>query len=74
MDKTIKRVTNLTEQQQETYRYWRSRPMSERFLAIWELSRDAYALKAAYDGTPAAPEGSTRRLIRRVLKPEAGES
>ncbi len=32
------RVTDLQEQQAETYRHWRSRPIIERFLAVWEAS------------------------------------
>ena len=42
MDKTVRKVTDLAEQQAETYRYWRSRPSAERFEATWELSRDLY--------------------------------
>jgi hypothetical protein len=43
MDKTIRRVTDLEEQQNETYRYWQSRPIGERLLAVCELSEAAYA-------------------------------
>jgi hypothetical protein len=52
MDKTIRRVTDLNEQRTETYRYWRSRPLAERFLAVWETTAEGYALKAAFTGTP----------------------
>lgn len=34
MDKTIRRVTDPEEQQMETYRYWQSRPVGERLVAV----------------------------------------
>jgi hypothetical protein len=42
MDKTIRKVTDRAEQRAETYRYWRSRPASERFEATYQLSVDFY--------------------------------
>jgi len=45
MDKTIRRVTDLEEQQAETYRYWASRPVAERMAAIDEVVRLAYYAK-----------------------------
>jgi len=36
MDKTIRRVTDLKEQQTETIRYWQSRPASDRLAAVCE--------------------------------------
>jgi hypothetical protein len=53
MDKTIRRVTDLEEQQMETYRYWQSRPVGERLLAVCELSEAAYAFAADFRGEPA---------------------
>ena len=38
MDKTIRRVTDLEEQDAETYRYWQTRPVGERLAAVCELS------------------------------------
>ena len=46
MDKTIRRVTDPEEQQMETYRYWQSRPVGERLIAVCELSEAAYAFAA----------------------------
>ena len=48
MDKTIRRVTDLEEQEMETYRYWQSRPVGERLVAVCELSESAYAFAADF--------------------------
>jgi hypothetical protein len=45
MDKTIRRVTDLTAQRQETYEYWRGRSTAERMNAITEIVQTVYALK-----------------------------
>lgn len=46
---TLRKVTAPEEQQQETYRYWASRPISERLDAIAELSQAAYSIKLDQD-------------------------
>jgi hypothetical protein len=53
MDKTIRRVTDPEQQDAETYRYWQSRPVGERLLAVCELSEAAYAFTANFKGAPA---------------------
>jgi hypothetical protein len=50
MDKTIRKVTDLEEQQAQTYRYWQSRPVAERLAAVCELSESAYAFKEGFKG------------------------
>ena len=45
MDKTIRRVTDLTAQRRDTYEYWRGRSAAERMNAIAEIVQTAYALK-----------------------------
>ena len=61
MDKTIRRVTDLEEQQAETYRYWQSRPVGERLKAVVELSEAAYAFVEAFRETaPDAAQGLQR--------------
>jgi len=45
MDKTIRKVTDLMEQQAETYRYWQSRSDSERMNATWEFTLEMYRMK-----------------------------
>jgi hypothetical protein len=53
MDRTIRRVTDLEEQEAETYRYWQSRPIGERLVAVCELSEAAYAFAFGLRGAPA---------------------
>lgn len=50
MEKVVSRVTDLEEQQAETYRYWQSRPLGERLLAVCELSEAAYAFAEDFNG------------------------
>jgi len=73
MDKTIRRLTDphgagRDEQLRETYRYWQSRSVGERLIAVCELSESAYAFAAAFKGEPAhvgeRPEGSPARVQR----------
>ena len=53
MDKTIRRVTDLAEQEAETYRYWQSQPVGDRLVAVCELSEAAYAFAANFKGARA---------------------
>ena len=48
MDKTIRRVTDLEEQQLETFRYWQGRSVAERLIAVCELSQAAYDFAASF--------------------------
>lgn len=52
MDKTIRRRSSHKEQKAEVYRYWRSRPHEERFLAVWDATASAYAFSHACKGLP----------------------
>ncbi len=45
VDKTIRRVTDLKAQREETYRYWQSRTSAERMEAVAEIVRGAYLAK-----------------------------
>jgi hypothetical protein len=61
MDKTIRKVTDLEEQQAETYRYWQSRSVAERLAAVCELSEAAYAFRESFKGAaPDADRGPQR--------------
>lgn len=53
MDKTIRRVTDREAQQRETWRYWQSRSLGERLIAVRELSESAYAFAGAFKGATA---------------------
>jgi hypothetical protein len=56
MDKTIRRVTDPIE-----LRYWQSRSVGERLVAVCELSEAAYSLKADFRGAAGHDdEGSER--------------
>jgi hypothetical protein len=64
VDKIIRKVTDLTEQQAETYRYWHSKSEAERFEATWELSRDLYRDFYKRKGPPMRAEESARVFRR----------
>jgi len=66
MDKTIRRITDLDEQQVETYRYWQSRPVGERLVAVCELSEAAYAFAADFRGEPAHDDEGLQGSASRV--------
>ncbi|MGB7267866.1 MAG: hypothetical protein WBC92_20275 [Terracidiphilus sp.] len=69
MDKTIRRVTDLEEQEAETYRYWQSQPVGARLVAVCELSEAAYAFAADFKGALADDahglQGSSPRIQRK---------
>jgi hypothetical protein len=59
--KTIQRFSSREEQRAEVYRYWQSRPIAERFMAVWDASLTAYALKGiTYDPTRRSEATLTR--------------
>lgn len=61
MDKIIHKFASHEEQKAEVYRYWRSRPAAERFLAVWEATAAAYAFKGVkYDPTRRSEAALTR--------------
>ena len=61
MDKTIRRFSSHEEQKAEIYRYWRSRPPEERFLAVWDATATMYAIKGIrYDPTRRSEATLTR--------------
>lgn len=66
MDKTIRRVTNLEEQQAETYRYWQSVPPGERLSAVCDASIDGYAFKGLYIDASQRSE----RVLVRIQRPQ----
>jgi hypothetical protein len=74
MDKTLRRVADLDEQQAETYRYWQSQSIGARLIAVSELSQQAYAFAAAFKGVPdPVSDDAQERLSRppaRVRRPQ----
>jgi hypothetical protein len=69
MNKTVRRITNSEEQDAETYRYWQSRPVGERLVAVCELSQAAYSFAADFRGVPGddgqRPERPSQRVQRK---------
>ena len=60
-NKTIRRFKNHEEQQAETYRYWQSLSIGDRFEAVWDATATAYALKGVkYDATRRSEATLTR--------------
>jgi hypothetical protein len=68
MDKTIRRVTDIEEQDAESYRYWQSRPIGERLVAVCELSESAYAFASAFKGAPAHDDQGSERSASRLQR------
>ncbi|SPE28725.1 hypothetical protein SBA5_690009 [Candidatus Sulfotelmatomonas gaucii] len=66
MDRTIRRVTDLEEQKAETYRYWQSRTVGDRLIAVCELSEAAYAFAAGFKGALAHDDQGLQRSSSRV--------
>jgi hypothetical protein len=70
MDKTIRRFSSHAEQKAEVYRYWRSRPPAERFLAVWEATASAYAFANGVKGLPQYdPTRRSTPTLARVERP-----
>ncbi|MFZ0393170.1 MAG: hypothetical protein WCF17_05710 [Terracidiphilus sp.] len=68
MDKTLRRVTDIEEQDAETYRYWQSRPVGERLVAVCELSEAAYAFVAGFKGAPTHDDQGLQRPAARIQR------
>jgi hypothetical protein len=66
MDKTIRRITDVEQQDAENYRYWQSLPLGERLGAVWQTTRNAYAFRKADD---AVSEPRSRRPFIRIECP-----
>jgi hypothetical protein len=61
----ICKVTNAEQQQAETYGYWHSLPVGNRFSAVWDISEAAFAFAAAFKGNhPNDAQGSERTITR----------
>ncbi len=63
MDKTIRRVTDLNAQREETYEYWRGRSAAERMNAVAEIVLNAYALR----GIDLDRVQSQKQLVRLII-------
>lgn len=68
MDKTVRRIDNFEEQEAETYRYWQSRSIADRLVAVCELSEAAYAFAADFRGAPANDDQGFQRPSSRTQR------
>jgi hypothetical protein len=68
IDKTIRRVTDLREQERESYRYWQSQSVGDRLTAVWDVSEAAYAFAAGFKGAPLHDDRSPERTPMRVQR------
>lgn len=69
MDKTIRKFSSHAEQKAEVYRYWRSRPPEERFLAVWDATESAYAIANSVKGLPQYdPTRRSKATLTRVQR------
>ena len=66
LDKSyVRKYSSHAEQKAEIYRYWRSRPMGERILAVWDATQAAYAFKGVrYD-----PTRRSKATLTRIQRP-----
>jgi hypothetical protein len=68
MDKTIRRVASFEEQETETFRYWQSRSVGERLVAVCELSEAGFAFASDFRGVPVHDDSRLQRPVARVQR------
>jgi len=64
VDKILRVVTDLKEQQAETYRYWQSVPVGERLNAVMELSKTLYTMRGMRFDDGQRPSRNIVRIER----------
>jgi len=47
MEPIVRKYSSFDEMKADEYRYWQSRPVYERLNAVYELTREQYAMKGA---------------------------
>jgi hypothetical protein len=67
MKKSISKITDLRQQQAETYRYWQSLLVGDLLTAVWEASVDAYAVKGVRLDDEQISERTLTRVQRKKL-------
>jgi hypothetical protein len=68
-DKTVRRVTDAEQQQAETYRYWHSLTIGDRFSAVWDVSEAAFTFAAAFKGNRTNDAQGSERTLTRIQPP-----
>jgi len=66
--KTVCRVIDAEQQQAETYRYWHSLPVGDRFSAVWDISAAAFAFAAAFKENHTNDAHGSERAITRIQR------
>jgi hypothetical protein len=67
-DRTIRKVTDTSKQELDTFRYWQSQPIGDRLTAVWDVSEAAYAFAAAFKGVPPNDDRGPERTITRIQR------
>lgn len=67
-DKTILRIHDPRQQEQDTLHYWQNLPLGERLSAVWDVSEAAWSFAAAFKG--GSPDHDARRLERTLTRVE----
>ena len=70
MEKTIRKFASHAEQKAAVYRYWRSRPPAERFLAVWDATLSANAFSNTVKGLAKYdPTRRSKATLTRIQRP-----
>lgn len=67
-DKTILRIHDPRQQEQDTLHYWQNLPLGERLSAVWDVSEAAWSFAAAFKG--GSPDHDARRPERTLTRVE----
>ena len=71
MDKTIRRVTDPIEQELETLRYWQSRSVGERLVAVCELERSRLFFEGGFQRSLQAMMTKDLKDLLRIFNANA---
>lgn len=67
-NKTIRKVTDTEQQQEETYAYWQTLSIGDRLSAVWDVSESAYSFAAAFQGVPIDDAERSERTATRIQR------
>jgi hypothetical protein len=66
--RSIRKVTDMEQQQAETYRYWHSLSIGDRLSAVWDVSEAAYSFAAAFKGVRVNDAQGSERFTTRIQR------
>ena len=67
-DKQVRKVTDAEQQQRETYLYWQTLSVGDRFSAVWDVSEAAYSFAAAFKGVRIDAAKRSERPVTRIQR------